>query len=241
MKVLQFPPGFEIPDADGSVVKTKSETIYAIRSVNTGPRNYVSLGLLPVKDPKMIRPTNVITRPNHDIWKLKNGLEIREWFVKAFPRLKLDDMISQSEWDRFAGAQGTTFPKCQYCDGLQASSLDGKAGVALVGDAIHAFPPDIGQGINAGLADVEALDRALQGKDLISGKFKDSASSLPSIGSALKEYERVRAPEVRALIRLARFGSPYQYRQPLRKDRVGRFLWTMNVVMRLFLNKISIC
>jgi kynurenine 3-monooxygenase len=239
MKVLQFPPGFSIPDSDGSMKKTENEIMYAIRSVNKGPLNYISLGLLPVKDPSMIRPTNVIARPNHEIWKLKDGNAIKEWFTKAFPRLRMNELVAQEEWDRFAQAKGTTFPKCQYCGGMSMTSPDGTAGVTLVGDAIHAFPPDIGQGINAGLSDVEALDRALLGKDIVSGEFKDSAKPLPALGDALQEYERNRIPEVKALIRLARFGSPYQYRQPLYKDRVGRFLWSMNVLFRLLLNKVS--
>jgi hypothetical protein len=64
MKVLQFPPGLPISTTTGTSLKTEGETVYAIRSVNKGPRNYVSLGLLPVKDPQMVRPTNVITRPS---------------------------------------------------------------------------------------------------------------------------------------------------------------------------------
>ena len=237
IRVLQFPPGFPIPNADGTIMHTQSETVYAIRSVNKGPRNYVSLGLLPVKDPNMIRPTNVITRPNHDIWKLKSGAEIKEWFTLAFPRLNFHELIDDAEWERFAQAKGTTFPKCQYCAGMEVCSPDGSAGVVLVGDAIHAFPPDIGQGINSGLSDVEALDRALQGKDIVTNEPKDSAPA--TLGDALKEYERVRVPEVKSLIRLARFGSPYQYRQPLYKDRIGRFLWSINVAFRLALNKLS--
>jgi len=63
IKVLQLPPQFEIPDADGKPpLKTFSEDIYAIRSVNTGPRTYLSLGLLPMKNNNAVRPTNIITR-----------------------------------------------------------------------------------------------------------------------------------------------------------------------------------
>lgn len=236
MKVLQFPANFTIPNPDGDIV-TESETIYAIRSINKRPLNYVSLGLLPVKDPNMARATNVITRPNHDIWKLKSAGEYKEWFIKAFPRLRLGEMISDSEWDRFYNARGTSFPKCQYCPGMQVSHPNGNSGVVLVGDAIHAFPPDIGQGINAGLGDVEALDRALKGNNLITNTPEGAPPA--KLADALKEYEKVRGPEIRALIRLARFGSPYQYRQPLRKDRVGRFLWTLNVAMRTVMNKVS--
>jgi len=107
---------------------------------------------------------------------------------------------------------------------MQISSQ--KRGVALVGDAVHSFPPDIGQGINAGLGDVMALDRALK-------------ASKGHIGPALKFYENDRGPEIKALIRLARFGSPYQYKQPLRIDRFRRFLWLSNVTLRLLLNKIT--
>lgn len=232
MKVLQFPPGFVIPPD----TKTTSETTYAIRSVNKGPKDYVSLGLLPVKDPNMVRPTNVITRPNHDVWKLKTGEEIKAWFTKAFPRLDLNSLIDDAEWERFAGAQGTTFPKCQFCSGMQLTSVDGDKGVVLVGDAIHAFPPDIGQGINAGFADVVSFDRALQGKDIVTGNDLDKKPS--NLAESLKTYEKVRAPEIAALIRLSRFGSPYQYRQPLYRDRAGRILWSLNVAFRMLLNKV---
>lgn len=185
----------------------------------------------------MVRPTNVITRPNHDLWKLQGGDETKAWFQKAFPRLDLENMIEDSEWERFSKALGTTFPKCQYCAGMQATHPSGNTGVVLVGDAVHAFPPDIGQGINAGLADVEALDRALTGKDLTSS---DDQNEKPvNLAQALKKYEQVRMPEIKSLIRLARFGSPYQYRQPLYRDRLGRILWSMNVALRLLLNKAS--
>ena len=234
MKVLQFPPAFIIPP---STNPTDSETIYAIRSVNTGPTDYISLGLLPVKDPAMVRPTNVITRPNHDLLKLKGADDTKAWFQKAFPRFDLTAMIDDAEWQRFSTAQGTTFPKCQYCAGMQVTHPSGKTGVVLVGDAIHAFPPDIGQGINAGLADVESLDRALRGKDIVSGKDLDEKPQ--NLAQALQTYERVRLPEIKALIRLARFGSPYQYRQPCYRDRVGRFLWSANIALRLLLNKAS--
>ena len=233
MKVLQFPSGFVIPPS----TKTESETIYAIRSVNTGPKDYVSLGLLPNKDANMVRPTNVITRPNHDVWKLKGGDEIKLWFKKAFPRLELDSLVDDKEWQRFATAKGTSFPKCQYCVGMQVTHPSGETGVVLVGDAIHAFPPDIGQGINAGLMDVESLDRSLQGKDIISGDQQEDKPS--NLAQALETYERVRAPEIKSLIRLARFGSPYQYKQPLYRDRIARNLWSANVAFRLVLNKLS--
>lgn len=91
--------------------------------------------------------------------------------------------------------------------------------------------------IYQGLGDVVALDRAMQGKDITTGEEMEQKPA--TLGKALKEYERVRGPDIRALIRLARFGSPYQYRQPLQKDKIGRFLWMINITARMMLNKLS--
>eukprot|EP00986_Skeletonema_menzelii_P009517 scaffold4349_cov150-Skeletonema_menzelii.AAC.3 len=257
IKVLQFPPQFEIPNADGKPpLTTFSEDIYAIRSVNTGPRTYLSLGLLPMKDNNAVRPVNIITRPDHEVWTIQDGDTMRQYFQKAFPRLnfsKEGGLISNEEWERFAKAEGTRFPPCQYSPGLAVWGDDddgesGGSGVALCGDAIHAFSPDIGQGVNAGLMDVVCLDRALSGLDVESGKEitdnsndtaeKKGKQSL-SLASNLERYQKQHAPEIAALIRLARFGAPYQYKQPHRADRVLRFLWTTNVAMRLLLNKVT--
>jgi len=243
IKVIQLPPQFEIPDAEGKPpLITNSEDIYALRSIYTGPRNYLSLGLLPMKDNNAARPTNIITRPDHEIWGVKDGEALRAWFQTAFPRMnfKQGGMISDEEWDRFATAEGTRFPPCQYSEGMAVWDESGSSGVALVGDAIHAFSPDIGQGVNAGLADVVSLDHALLGLDTVTGQevSKDS-NTKPSFQQNLERYQKQHAPEIASLIRLARFGAPYQYKQPHRIDRIRRNLWTANVALRLILSKLS--
>jgi kynurenine 3-monooxygenase len=251
IKVLQFPPQFEIPNAKGKPnLTTFSEDIYALRSIKTGPRSYLSLGLLPMKDNTAVRPTNIITRPDHEVWKITDGDTMRKYFQEAFPRLNFAQeggMISNEEWERFAKAEGTRFPPCQYSPGLAVWDKEsGSSGVALCGDAIHAFSPDIGQGVNSGLMDVVCLDRALSGLDVESGKEittkekqSSSSSSSSSLATNLERYQKQHAPEIASLIRLARFGAPYQYRQPHRADRALRLLWTANVIMRLLLNKVT--
>eukprot|EP00956_Cyclotella_meneghiniana_P005019 scaffold6208_cov45-Cyclotella_meneghiniana.AAC.1 len=170
---------------------------------------------------------------------------MREYFQKAFPRLdfqKDDGIISEDEWERFAKAEGTRFPPCQYSPGLAVWDESGRSGVALVGDAIHAFSPDIGQGVNAGLMDVVCLDRALSGLDPETGEEKEvevTDNDNTSLGAKLEQYQKHHAPEIAALIRLARFGAPYQYNQPHRADRVLKKLWTANVAMRLILSKLT--
>lgn len=136
----------------------------------------------------------------------------------------------------------TRFPYCQYSQGLAVWDESGESGVALVGDSIHAFPPDIGQGVNAGLMDVVCLDRALSGLHPETGKeITDTtkATTTTTLEVNLERYQKHHAPEIAALIRLARFGAPYQYKQPHRTDRALRMLWTMNVAMRLLLSKVT--
>jgi len=243
IKVLQLPPRFQIPDEEDGPLTTQSDHIYAIRSVHTGPRNYLSLGLLPMKDNNAVRPTNIVTRPDHEIWEISDGEGVRQWFEKAYPRMpfhKDGGMVTNEEWERFAKAEGTRFPFCQYSPGMGISNDEGTCGIALVGDAIHAFPPDIGQGVNAGLADVVALDSALQGKDTATGEdTSDTDEEIPSIKANIDRYQRQHEPEIASLIRLARFGAPYQYKQPHRIDLIRRKIWTANVLLRLLLNKVT--
>ncbi|OEU11337.1 hypothetical protein FRACYDRAFT_192784 [Fragilariopsis cylindrus CCMP1102] len=236
LKVLQVPTNkYSLIDSDGTKIATNNTDFVVVRGKNNGPLDNLNLGCLPVQDSLAIRQANCITRPNHVLWTMNTGDEVKAWFKDNYrSRLDLDDLISDHEWDRFAKAKGNTFPPCQYSPGLQASSDNGECGVVLLGDAAHAFSPDIGQGINAGLMDVVQFD-----KILAKTHNDDDRSVEGSLGRALTEYERIQAPETRALIRLARFGSPYQYNQPLRKDRLGKKLWTVNIAMRVILNKVT--
>lgn len=84
----------------------------------------------------------------------------------SFPRLPFDSSVDDKEWERFSKAKGITYPEPQYSPGSAVLSPTDES-VVLVGDA---FPPDFGQGINAGLQDVLALDRALRGRDITTVK-----------------------------------------------------------------------
>mmetsp|Transcript_5956 Transcript_5956/g.14055 ORF Transcript_5956/g.14055 Transcript_5956/m.14055 type:complete len:611 (-) Transcript_5956:636-2468(-) len=100
------------------------------------------------------------------------------------------------------------------------ATMPGTAGVLLIGDARASFPPDLGQGVNSALEDVDELAQVLEhtGDDL---------------SKALPLYEKRRAPHIAALIQLMTFSYPWQYNQ----DPVQRFLWTINFAIRAFLSK----
>ena len=238
LKTLQFPPGMRIPNTTDSSVVMDPEIFYRILSVNTGRHNKVALTFFPMKDLNMVRPANVATLAGHDLWRYRTGSAMKEFYVKAFPRINFDVLVSDEEWDRFAKSNGTTFPYCQYSPGSSLTSRSRDTGVVLVGDACHAFPPDCGQGVNAGLQDVVALDRALRGQDISTGSpaVGDKANYF-MLGDALDAYQKNRAPEHRALVQMAHCFAPYQYGQSRRRDQIGAFLWSLNVQVRVLLNK----
>lgn len=90
---------------------------------------------------------------------------MRAYLAENFPQTCAADGIDDEELLRFAQSEGGRFPDPQYCPGLHwlakdkdngVSDAAGEAGgagsgssrsggVVLVGDAIHAFPPDLGQ------------------------------------------------------------------------------------------------
>jgi 2-polyprenyl-6-methoxyphenol hydroxylase-like FAD-dependent oxidoreductase len=210
-KVLTLPPQFPLSEREGDLAQ--STMAYAIRSTLTGRKKAISLGLLPLKDPSQPRTANIITYPDHQIWQLKTQEEVTHFLKQAFPQISLEQIISPEEIARFAASEGGTFPIPQYCSRLyqiwgQPQANQGTA-VILLGDAVHCFPPDIGQGVNSALEDVYLFNETL-------------AETQDNLSQALPRYESLRQPDIRALIRLVQISYPWQYNQApfRRKTRV---------------------
>ncbi|MGC9527381.1 MAG: FAD-dependent oxidoreductase [Limnospira sp.] len=221
-KVLTLPPQPPL-NRDGSERAIPS-TAYAIRGAFRDRDRAVSLGLLPRKNPDEPRTANIITYPDRDIWKLRDGKQVFEFLETAFPQLPIDKILSSEEVARFAESQGGQFPDPQYCPGLfflLSENEKNTAGVVLMGDAIHCFPPDIGQGVNAALEDVCVLHQA------ISEAENDLSRALPL-------YESLRAPDTAALAKLAQIGFPWQYNQ----NQFRKNLWRVNVILIVLLNRL---
>ena len=219
-KVLSLPPNFPIDLS--SKERANCEMAYAIRGAFRGRKLAVSLGLLPLKNPDEPRSANIITWPDHKVWELKKSQEVYDFFEKAFPQLPISQIVSPEEAERFAKSEGGKFPTPQYCSGLYfVGGSIGAASAVLLGDAIHCFPPDIGQGVNSALEDVFVLHEAL-------------SKSNSNLSVALPLYESWRFPDVTALVRLAQIAFPWQYNQaPFRKS-----LWNINFFFRLLLSRL---
>jgi len=68
------------------------------------------------------------------------GKSVKAFFQKAHPRYDWERIVADDEWALFAATEG----------------------VVLIGDALHSFPPDTGQGVNAALCDVMALKASFE-------------------------------------------------------------------------------
>ncbi len=226
-QVLSLPPGFAL-DAAG-IEPTVSTQAYAIRGRFRDRRRSLSLGLLPVRDPEAPRTGNLITYPDHCLWQLNTGKQVLEFLEQVFPQLPLRQIVSMDEANRFAHSSGGLFPIPQFCPGLHyllSSNPDRREssqtpGILLLGDAVHCFPPDIGQGVNSALEDVVVLDQVL-------------AETGDDLRQALPRYEALRSPDVEAVVRLAQVAAPWQYNQaPLRG-----LLWAISAALRLGLSRL---
>lgn len=220
-KVLSLPPHFPL-DTEGKeqAVSTMS---YAIRGAFREQQRSLSLGLLPLKDPEAPRTANLVRYPDHQLWQLNTGEEVLDFLEHAFPQLPLQQIVSPEEADRFAKSSGGSFPIPQFCSGLHylLSNAETASGVLLLGDAVHCFPPDIGQGVNSALEDVFVLNQVLE-------------ENQNNLERSLPQYEIVRSPDVSSVVRLAQIAAPWQYNQsPLR----GR-LWAIAFALRLGLSKV---
>ena len=222
-KVLTLPPQFPLSDREGDVAQCTMA--YGIRSAFKGRKKAISLGLLPLKNPDRPRTANIITYPDHHIWQLKTPEEVAHFLTQAFPQLPLKQILSPEEIARFTASDGGTFPIPQYCSGLyqiwgQPQENQGTA-VILLGDAVHCFPPDIGQGVNSALEDVYLFQQTL-------------AETQDNLSQALPSYQSLRQADIKALVRLVQVSYPWQYGQNLLQKR----LWSFNFFLRFLLSRV---
>lgn len=76
--------------------------------------------------------------------QVRSGEEMIDYLGKTFPQIPIRSIVTLEEAERFARSTGGRFPSPQYSERFQKVLLGGNHGVVLMGDALHAFPPDLG-------------------------------------------------------------------------------------------------
>lgn len=187
------------------------------------------LGILPISGQYGMRTANAITNPADKFWEVSSVEELREYAKVQWPHFPIFDFVSEEELTRFAEDRGGRFPAPQHSPSaawFPTQAPHGKTPAAvLVGDALHAFPPDLGQGVNSAMEDVMVL------RDALDREGEDKGS----LAAVAQNYEAERMPDTEALVQMMRVAAPFQYKQNVFRFR----LWNLCFLARLLLNKAS--
>lgn len=207
--------------ADGSL-PAQPGMMYVCRGLS------FNMGLLCVGSDPALPRIGTITQPSSSpLWRLSTVDEYWAAFEKNFPTLPLREMVADGAMEAFAAGPTVTFPIPTMPHALGGGV--GTTGVALVGDAAHAFPPDLGQGVNAALEDVAVLVDLLRGEGGVDPAASTSGVDPVRVADA---YDAARRGDVTALLRMMQTGAPYQYGQ----NKLRQALWGMEILMRVKLS-----
>ncbi|MEQ8516333.1 MAG: NAD(P)/FAD-dependent oxidoreductase, partial [Chromatocurvus sp.] len=199
-KVLRFPPSIPVKGHDSGA--NDHRLAYWFTSAFKDRKRKMALVALPVPHPSDGRNINIILHRSHSFWTLQHPEEIREFLTRGFPQLDFTRLLPDGELDGFAQLPTGTFPDPQHANRLHyaVENAGTSADCLLLGDAAHAFPPDLGMGVNAALEDVYVL------REMLDRHNGDSHK-------ACLAFETARLPENAALVRLVQTVHPYQYNQ----------------------------
>ncbi|MEE4152599.1 MAG: FAD-dependent monooxygenase [Erythrobacter sp.] len=195
-KVLNLPARFKASGGAGVDDNTMS---YIIPSRHQDRRKACALFAFPVSDPTHPRSVNLIREADHELWTLETAEALYDFLEDSFPQLDIRALVSREEAEDFVSLEPGAFPAPQYSRQLLASFGDSETRnhALLVGDAAHAFPPDLGLGVNSALQDVD--------------KLADHIARAESLEAALAAYAAERLPEARDLVWLVTHVFPEQY------------------------------
>ena len=77
---------------------------------------------------------------------MKSETELSTYLATTFPQLApFDRFIGKNTLKQFIDRQEGEFPTPQHVNTLATVCRNMNAGIVLLGDAAHVFPPDIGQ------------------------------------------------------------------------------------------------
>lgn len=221
-KVLSLPPNFPVDGHDAGV--SDHEMAYAFGSTYKDKDKRLALFALPVPSATENRNMNIILPPEHQFWTLSGAEDVMRFLSEGFPQLPLKSLVTSGEAEAFASGAPGAFPEPQYANCIHAHFSEGSATTdcLLIGDAAHAFPPDLGMGVNSALEDLRVLNDLLDEHE-------------EQVAVAAAAFAKARLPENQALVRLVKSVHPYQYNQtPWRLK-----LWMLKFVLQLGISKVT--
>jgi len=171
----------------------------------------------------------------NEFWEtgLSSESGVKGHLQERFPQIPWDEVVTQESLEEFRRAEGGYICGPEHIKGstvfvLGESDKDEApaAGVVLVGDAVHSFPPDDGIGVEAGMKDAMSLGKALKGY----------GQSRPQ---ALKDYDAEATAEAHSVVKLANMVHRYKG-QPGISNRIRSLLSSGNRVLRAFLSRLPL-
>ncbi|MEL7188927.1 MAG: NAD(P)/FAD-dependent oxidoreductase [Pseudomonadota bacterium] len=219
-RVLNFPPEFSA--ADGQVAVNDKALAYVFPSAFTDFKRMGSLFAFPVAGQNQPRSLNIIREKDHHIWTIEDAESLLEFLEQSYPQLDIRSLVPLSEAEDFVSLRPGQFPEPQYAANISVDLGQGEkqTKLLLIGDAAHAFPPDLGLGVNSALEDLELLAQEIETSD----NWREAADT----------YAVKRLPESKALVRLVQTVFPEQY--STRKWATRK--WTLKFVVQRVLNMI---
>lgn len=222
----------QIPD------KTSNDTGALSKKFNLGlfptePRDVAHLG-------GMLGVTTLPT--DHPLWSLTADADVKADVDRAyvafehnFPQVSdVRRLIARDQMEGFLRQRATPFPSVGRPASLTAT-IGREAGVVLLGDSAHWFPPDCGQGVNAGLEDAIVFMHTLNALGELEHPNNSSDAGAASatktrvtLADITAQYDRWRDYDTDALLTIAEVAAPYQYRQ----SRWRHFLSLINILLR---------
>jgi len=164
-----------------------------------------SLGMMPFAGkPGELRPLAFAQAPDHVFHSFKSPGDLHRYLEEDFPQMEVMRRLPSESASAWCTGPGSAFPHARWCN--RASVWIGDTGIALLGDALHSFPPDLGQGVNAGLTDVMRL--------LALWPDGETLKSSSLVRNCLDSFSDSQAAEAEAICRLLPIGFPYQYNLP---------------------------
>eukprot|EP01023_Acetabularia_acetabulum_P017748 TRINITY_DN188_c3_g1_i6.p1 TRINITY_DN188_c3_g1~~TRINITY_DN188_c3_g1_i6.p1 ORF type:complete len:333 (-),score=37.31 TRINITY_DN188_c3_g1_i6:268-1266(-) len=207
-KVLQLLRNFYLDHSKKNSVLDESD--YLITGKSKEPNKQMMF--ISFASPKALQKRElrigVISTPaeDHILWKLDTGEEILNHFEEEFPQLPIRDIISKEEAQNFAICKGGQYPQGGYCKNaaylVSVDENEKTQGVVLVGDSLHHFPPNKGQGVNAAFEDALVLNEVLDKNN-------------NDLRSSLKMYEELRTADAKGLLECYRGPKSLSSRQYL--------------------------